>query len=200
MMCSLCPGMRTTSTPGATSQSSSTSHHWPALGHRLEIVGEIAGAIAFGGMARVFELAAMDHVTGVGKRGHGLAIDDAGVPSAMVEMQVGIYHEIDLLGPHAVCREMFRQARALEGVNILALRVPFIACARLDQHPLPCCANQERIHGQRDAVAIVGGDRALPHGLGNDAEHGAAVEPERAVVQDVKFEVAKFHGLFLRSE
>jgi hypothetical protein len=70
----------------------------PRFHHGLEIVGDVADAIALGGMAGVFEFAAMHEVARVGKRGHGLAVDDARIPSAMIEMQMRVDDDVDLLG------------------------------------------------------------------------------------------------------
>jgi hypothetical protein len=39
----------------------------------------------------------------------------------------------------------------------------------------------------------------LPHGLGDDAEHGAAVQAKGAVVEDVEFDGAEFHVALRRA-
>jgi hypothetical protein len=93
----------------------------------------------------------------------------------------------------------------LKGVNIAALVIKFIARARFHQNPLRRRASQQRIHRERDAIALVTGDDPFPHRFRDDAKHRAAVEAERAVIQDMEFDGAEFHvsccssGVILRS-
>ncbi len=161
---------------------------------------EIAGAVALGGILGVLEFGALDVIARVRKCGHKFAIDDSRVPSAMIEMQVRVDDDIDFLGPDATGGELIRQARrAFEGVDVAALGVPFIACAGFDQDPLPCRANQQRIHRAGECDCDRRRATALPHGFRNDAEHRAAIEAERAVGENVKFEVAEFHECGIRT-
>src|SRR5207302_2689011 len=125
---------------------------------------------------------------------HSLAVDDARIPSAMVEMQMRVHDDIDLLRLESARGKLRRQSRrAFKCINVAALVVPFIARSGFHQDPLRCRANQQRIHRQRDAIALVGSHDAFPHGLRDDAKHGAAVETERAIIEDMKFDGAEFH-------
>ena len=162
----------------------------------LEIFRDIAGAIAIGGIARVFEFAARGRYNGRwGMWAQPCRRSTARVPAAMVEVQMGVDDDIDFLGPNAIARLADRGgAGAFEGVDVAALGVPFIARAGLDEDPLPCRANQQQFMARRMRLRSSAGRRA-PTGLGDDAEHGAAVEAERAVGRGGEFEVAEFHAL-----
>src|SRR5690606_38032291 len=54
--------------------------------------------------------------------------------------------------------------------------------------------DEEAAHGERNAVPLVGGDPALPERLGDDAEHGAAVEALEPGLEGVDAESAEFAG------
>ncbi len=73
--------------------------------HGHEIIWEIAGAIAFGWRAGVLKFLALHKVSRVWKRRHGNTVHDARVPSAMIEMQMGIDDDVDLFGLDPCCRE-----------------------------------------------------------------------------------------------
>ena len=59
-------------------------------------------------------------------------------------------------------------------------------------------ADEERIHGQRDPIAIVGRSNALPHRAWNHAEHASTIETEGAVSQNVKFQITQLHVACLK--
>ena len=101
-MSAVWPGRRINSTPGTTSRVALDELPLPGFFHGLEIFGEIAGAIAFGGRLGVLEFAAMHDIARIRKHRHGLPIHDARVPAAMIEVQMRVHHDIDLLGRHAV--------------------------------------------------------------------------------------------------
>ena len=79
-------------------------------------------------MAGVFEFAAMDEVACVRERRHRLVVDDARIPSAMVEMQMRVHDDIDLLRLESAGGKLRRQSgRAFKCINVAAFVVPFIA-------------------------------------------------------------------------
>ena len=115
----------------------------------------------------------------------------------MIEVQMRVDHDVNFFRRYAVRHKLFRQPRRpFKRINVRALRVPLVSRSGFHQNPLSRRANQQRIHGHQDAVARIGGRSFLPHRLGDHAEHRAAIQPERAVRQQPKFQVAKFHALF----
>jgi hypothetical protein len=110
----------------------------------------------------------------------------------MIEMQVRIDDEIHLLGLDAVSGELIEQARrAVDSVYVAALGVPFVAGAGFDEDIFSGGANQKTIHAQENAIAFVGGSFFLPHRLGDDTEHRAAIETQSAVGKYEKFQIAQ---------
>ena len=71
--------------------------------------------------------------------------------------------------------------------NFVVLLVPGAA---VDEHEPIVVLDENAAHAERDAVALVGGDAALPERLGHDAEHRAAVELLSARLQRVDAEAA----------
>src|SRR6266853_3253255 len=108
--------------------------------------------------------------------------------------------DIDFFRGNAARDEFLRKPRrGVEGIDLSALCVPLVSCTSLQQNPLPCRANQQRIHRHQDPIAAVGRRNALPHGFRDYAKHRAAIEPERSVGNQPEFEVAEFHALFFNA-
>ena len=159
-----------------------------------KVIGKITGTIAFAGPPGVLEFAAMDEITRIRKRGHRQSIDDARIPAAVIEVEMRVHDDINLLGLKAARSQLREQPRrALKGVDLAFFRVPFISGSGFHQNPLRRCANEQRIHGQRDAILVVGRRDALPHGTRNDAKHRSSIEAKGSVSEDVKFDGAEFH-------
>src|SRR5260221_253966 len=132
----------------------------------------------------------------VGKQRQGLTIHDARVPAAMIKVQMSIDDDIDFFrGNAARDKFIWKPWRCIEGINLCALGVPFVACARLDQNPLSRRANQQRIHGHENAIAGIRGRDALPHGLWYHSKHCTAIEPESSIRNQPEFQITKFHSL-----
>ena len=71
-----------------------------------------------------------------------------------------------------------------------AVVAEFVAGTGLHQNQLSRGADQQRIHAQPDAIAIVWRSDAFPHRTRDNAEHRSAIQPERSIIQNVEFEVA----------
>src|ERR1700687_3598107 len=198
IMSRLWPGTRMSSTPGITSVSPSSNRHCPDFSIGGVVFREIARAVAIAGILGVFEFSLLHEILRVGEDGHGLTVHDARVPPAVIEMKMGIDYDIDFFWGNTARDEFFRKPRGgVERINLRAFCVPLFSCAGLYQDPLPCRANQQRIHRHEDAIAGVGGRNALPHGLGDHAKHRAAIQAECSVGDQPEFEIAEFHPLFL---
>src|SRR6185503_11186862 len=76
-------------------------------------------------------------------------------------------------------------AGVVNAVDVFELVVFLVADAAVDEHQAVIVLDQQAAQRQRDAVAGVGGDAALPQRLRHDAEHGAAVEVLRAALEGV---------------
>ena len=112
----------------------------------------------------------------------------------MVEVEVGLDHHVDVLRRDAERAEAAEQALAeLEAVYAVLLLAVVVAEAGLDEECSGRAAHQQAVGGHRYAVALVRLDQPAPERLWHDAEHGAAVEPEDAVVDDVKPIGSDFH-------
>ena len=88
-----------------------------------------------------------------------------------------------------VRQRVIQMAAAIDRVDLVELRVLFVADARIDDHGPPP-SDDERPHRQGDAVALVSRRFPLPQRLGHDAEHRAAVQAEEAVADRNQLELA----------
>ena len=59
--------------------------------------------------------------------------------------------------------------------------------------------NQQGPHGQGDPIALIAGVGSTPQSLGDDPEHGAAVEAETAGLQGNNAVGSYLHRLMLRA-
>ena len=94
-------------------------------------------------------------------------------------------------------------ARAVDGVDVDALRVHLAADAGVDEEGLLALnrvSDEERTEAEPDAVPLVGRRALLPQRLGHDAEHGAAVEAEAAVPERRQDEITELHDRWLRAQ
>jgi hypothetical protein len=109
-------------------------------------------------------------------------------------MEMRRQHDLDVVSREAGLHQtpLERSAAAVDRINIDALRVHLPANSRVDDHRL-FAADDERPQAKTDAVARVGRGTLFPERLGNDAEHGAAVEAERAVAEGNQLEIAETH-------
>jgi hypothetical protein len=85
---------------------------------------------------------------------------------------------------------------AFEGEDAGLLLVPAVAHARVHEDAAPLrTVGQQAAQVQVDAVHLVGRVLLLPEDLGDDAEHGAAVELEASVVEGPEGPVADLHAV-----
>ena len=168
--------------------------HLSAVNQRIVVVGHVADAVALMLLMGVFHLALLHVIGGARETSAGLAVLVIGVPAAVVEMQVGVDDDVDLVGRHAGLLKALQQAR-LVIVNGAPLVAELAADAGVDQHIVLAGADQQRVGAQRNPVELVRRDAFLPHDLGNDAEHGAAIVPVGAVGEDGEFKIAQRHAV-----
>ncbi len=64
----------------------------------------------------------------------------------------------------------------------------------LNDDRLLACLDDDGVGAEQDAVLIVGRRALLPQGLGDDAEHGSAIEVVRAVAQNCELKLAKLRA------
>src|SRR6185436_1117692 len=91
--------------------------------------------------------------------------------SRMVEMQVSGEDDVDLVWRDAGLGErVIEVALALHRIELVELPVLFVSKTRVDDHR-PRAAHDQRTHGERDPVAVVGRRGLRPEHLGHDTEH-----------------------------
>jgi hypothetical protein len=169
--------------------------------HGLEVVGEIARR---GPLVRVegeVELPFLHDVPRTGKgQGELPRLVPVGVPARVIEVEVGIDHAAHVLRPMAQLGERVLELRAavgpfvLETVDVPELRVLLAADPGVDQHEAVVVLDQQAAKGERDPIAVVRRDPALPQGLGHDPEHGAAIQALHAALEGVTGEAADAEG------
>ena len=166
-----------------------------AGGEQRIVVGrEIADAVAVVLQAAVRELSGGEEVARVGEGGRDGAVGvEGGVPAAVVEVQVGVEDVGDVFGADAGGGEGGGQELVVL-VDLAHLWGELVAEAGLDDDERRGHADDERVEAEEDVVVASARVRRLQSGLGNDAEHGAAVEQEGAVGAEGEFEVAEGSG------
>src|SRR5207249_2251461 len=71
------------------------------------------------------------------------------------------------------------------GEDVAKLRIVLRADAGIHQHVLAVPFDKETVHREADSISLVGGSDLVPEHLGDDAEHGAAVQAESAARNEV---------------
>jgi hypothetical protein len=159
---------------------------------RQEVVRQVAGAIALVRMRGVFPLGSADDVGGAAEARHDDVAQPRGRAAEVVEVEVRGKDDVDRVrGEAAFGQRVIERDRPVERVDVALLRVHLVAGAAVDEHAAPVRFHQQRPHRQLDAVALVGRRQPLPQRPRHDAEHGAAIEPEGAVVQHGQLHVAE---------
>ena len=115
---------------------------------------------------------------------------EGGVPAAVVEVEVSVEDVGHVFGTDAGGGEG-RGKELVILVDLAHFGRELVAEAGLDDNERRGHADDEGVEAEEDAVLVVGGSAAAPEGLGNDAEHGTAVEEEGAVGAEGEFEVAE---------
>src|SRR6185312_9126086 len=133
----------------------------------------------------------MRKVAGVGKSRHDAAIGRAcRVPSAMVEVQMGVDDNIDLFGPNPSGLESARKL-LLRVENVAKLFRKLVADAGFNRNGVLARADNDRVEPEQDAVLVVGWRALLPQGLGDHAEHGSAIEQIVSITKDSQLKVTE---------
>ena len=165
--------------------------HLTGLDERIVVGGEIADAVAVELEMTVGDLAGVGEVAGVGEGGGDGAIGvEGGVPATVVEVEVGIDDNVDLLGVDTGGGERGGE-EFLIAVDLTHLGGLLVADAGLDEDGVVSGADDGGVESQEDAVLVVGGGAFLPECLGDDTEHGTAVEPVYAIGADGEFVVSE---------
>ncbi len=113
------------------------------------------------------------------------------VPTAVVEMKVGVDDNVDVLRPEPQFIESGEERRGMLDIeDVLELRVELVPNACFHKNVLPPGTNQQAGQGEPDSVARVRRGLAFPQGLGHDAEHLSSVEGESSVAERVQFKRA----------
>src|ERR1700733_13538438 len=133
----------------------------------------------------------------VWKRRYDFVFLPAGIPAAMIEMQMRIHHNVDIGRSQTVLAQALIEKGAIDAVNIAEPRVHLVARAGFDQYPPAARVNQQAVHRQRYAISRVSWRLLFPDRLRDHAEHGSAVEQHVAPVNDMEFEFAKLHTRLL---
>ncbi len=129
-------------------------------------------------------------VFGFRKRRHDLVALERRVPAAVIEVQVGVDHDVNVFRRNAGGGQIVQQlCRLAENLNQSFRQL--VADPGFDQDRLLASADHDGIQSHRNVVVLVGLYFLAPHDLGDDAEECSAVEPINAVGDGHEFEVAK---------
>src|SRR6266550_302021 len=151
--------------------------------HALEVVGEIAARGALIGVPREGELVLLHHVAGLGKcQAHLPRGIDPVIAAGVVKMQMGIDHPANIVRSMAQLAQRIFQlgssilASVVNTVDADELLVLFVADPGIDQDEPIVVLDEQATQRERNAIPLIGLSSARPEHLGNDTEHGAAVE------------------------
>jgi hypothetical protein len=160
----------------------------------LVVVGYVGDGVALVAGAGMGDFAGVGVVGGVGEGGDdggaglsGTACGVAGVPAAVVPVQVGIDDGVDAF-ERDTCFSEGGGEQGLGTVDLCKLWWQFLAEASFNDRRVQAGrgagADDEGVEAEGDAVLVVAGNGAVPEGFGDDAEHGTAVEVAEAVGED----------------
>src|SRR5208337_1066832 len=163
------------------------------LGLRLgrhEKLLNVTGLISVCGIQRVVPFCALDEITSARKSGDSFPLKTPRVPTAVVEMKVGVDDHVDVLWLEPQFIESREERRrVLDIIDVLELRVELVPNACFHENVLPPRTNQQAGQGERDSVAFVRWGLAFPQGLRHDAEHLSSIEGKSSVAERVQFEI-----------
>src|SRR3981189_290175 len=110
----------------------------------------------------VFHLAAVREVAGVGEgRRYRSVRLECRIPAAVVEVEMGVDHDIDLLHADAGGSQRRRQ-KLLVAVDLAHLLRLLIADSGLDDYSMPARPYDHGIESEEDAVLLIRGHTLLP--------------------------------------
>jgi len=109
------------------------------------------------------------------KRRHESIAAPNRVPSAVIEMEMGVDDDVDVFRGDSGGVEVLEQLGRLL-VDLRHLLRQFVADAGFDQDVLVAGAHEQRIQSCIDAVLRIGHDFLRPHCLRNHAEESSAIE------------------------
>jgi hypothetical protein len=137
-------------------QHSSFSQHGP-------VVIVVAGRRPLIRMARVLVLLAPYNIFGLGECRHDRIAVAGGVPAAVVEVKMRVYHEVDVGGGEPEPRQLSLETHVvLDPVNPDFLFAVLVTAAGVDQDIMAAGPDQQAIEAQPDAVLLVGRSLLFP--------------------------------------
>src|SRR5437667_305736 len=141
-------------------------------------------------MASVLPLTCGRVVVRARKGGDNLAIFADGVPSTMVEMQVGVYHNVDIFGSYAGRAQVVQQFGRLT-VDFCHFFRKFVANPGFDQDIFVSCPNKQRVEPGSYAILCIRSDLFRPEYFRDHSEEASAIEKVSSVRDDSKFEITE---------
>ncbi len=163
---------------------------------------EVAGRCALVRVQRVVVLAALDEVPRLRKRELELSIGvEPGVAAGVIKVEMRVDDDADVLRPHTgLTQSVLEQSLAfralvLDAVDVLELLGFLVPRARIHQDQARRMLDEEAPHAELNSIPLVGGNPLFPERLGDDAEHGTAVQPLSSRLNCVNGEVADLHAL-----
>ncbi len=157
----------------------------PRFAERTDVLWQVAGAVALVRVGRVLPLAPLHDVARLAKQRLDAARRrPARRPTAVVEVQVGHDHRVDVVGlePDLLQRHADR-AVVVDAVDLLQLGRELVAVPGLDQHAPVTDLDQQAARAVLAAVERVARDQLRPERLRHDPVHGATVEAEAAALE-----------------
>ena len=167
--------------------------HDAGIHQRHEVLLQVAGPVPLVRVRGIFPLRAVGDVLRLGKPRHDLPVrPELREPAHVIEMQMAGEHDVDVVGRQPrLSQRVVEVIPAIELVDLGALRVHLVAAAGVDQQRRAAVADDQRPHAQGNPVGVVRRQPLFPQRARHDAEHGAAIEPEKAVGQRQQLEAAQ---------
>src|SRR5882672_7596120 len=172
-------------------------HQLSRLLDRDEVLGKVGRAGSLVRVRRVLPLLPSYEIMRARERGaHGAVLTLGGPASAMIEMQVRVGDRGDVAGSHSDRGQVLDQRLGvLDREDVAEFRIVLRADARVHEHAPPVSFDEDAVHGELDAVSLIGGRDTVPEHLGDDAEHGAAIQAEPAAGEVVDLVGSDFESL-----
>src|SRR4029077_17190324 len=157
---------------------------------RVVIITEIGDGIAFVLLARVLPLAFLHVILRVRESGNDFVSLTYGIPSAMIEVQMGVDDDVDIFGRNTRGAEIIQQFSGLT-IEVDQAAGQFIPEAGLNQDSLIAGGHQHGIDASREQVLLVGFFFPFPHDLGDHAKENSAIQVIGTVRDGGEFEIAE---------
>ena len=155
----------------------------PKTLQREEVVGYVRTLGPLIGVCRISPLTLLYHILGPGKgRDDAAIVSYTCIPSGMVQMEVGVYDYINVLGGKTIGGKRSLQRRIpVNHIDVSKFLVTLIAYAGVHQDVGLSRLYKQGAEGEEDSVFIIRRVRLLPQHSRHDPKHSPTVQTEETV-------------------